>query len=32
MSVSSTASTSLLPDMQSLKQLNEGKLQSDILF
>ena len=32
MSVSSTASTSLLPDMLSLKQLNEGKLQSDILF
>lgn len=32
MSVSSTASTSSLPDMQSPKQLNEGKLKSDILF
>ena len=31
MSVSSTASTSSLPDMQSPKQLGEGKFISDIL-
>ena len=31
MSVSSTASTSSLPDMQSPKQLSEGKFISDIL-
>ena len=30
MSVSSTASTSSFPDMQSPKQLNEGKFKSDI--